>query len=132
MTSACPGPAAGPEAAAADDRIVPNEGPYGLIVVGTTMEPGYCPGDTVFIEPDLPVSEGNFAVVWFHDRTGVIKRFVSKTSGTVRLSQYNPARELTYPMAEVKAIHRITGCVYHFEDIDEPDNETRLETVTAD
>jgi phage repressor protein C with HTH and peptisase S24 domain len=86
---------------------------YGVYVVGDSMEPRYMSGETVFVNPKLPVRRGDFVVaqVWHRQEDEnprcYIKRFVRMNSQELVLEQYNPAKELIFPRVTVKAIHRI-------------------------
>ncbi len=111
MTSAIPEPAVS-DRATAENETTPIDEIFGVYVVGSTMEPRYSPGDVVHVDPNARIRDDDDVLVEFNDGTGVIKQFVSRTPEIVCLSQLNPERELTYPMAEVKAIHCIVGCTF--------------------
>lgn len=76
---------------------VPNA--YGVFVNGTSMEPRYHPGEAVFVNPHLPVRQGDYVVVQVagefdgDDLAGYVKRFVSMNSRELVLEQFQD-REL--------------------------------------
>jgi phage repressor protein C with HTH and peptisase S24 domain len=89
---------------------VPNA--YAVYVVGDSMEPRYFAGETVFVNPRLPLSKGAFVVAQISSgEEGVphafVKRFVSQDSRRLRLEQYNPKKVLEFPTSKVVSVHRI-------------------------
>jgi phage repressor protein C with HTH and peptisase S24 domain len=84
---------------------------YAVYVVGETMEPRYFAGETVFVNPRLPISRGAFVVAQISKGDGhphaYVKRFVSQDARRLRLEQYNPKKVLEFPASAVVAIHRI-------------------------
>jgi phage repressor protein C with HTH and peptisase S24 domain len=85
---------------------------YAVYVVGESMEPRYFAGETVFVNPRLPISRGAFVVAQIaKDSEGgpqaYVKRFVSQDERRLRLEQFNPRRRLEFPVSAVVAIHRI-------------------------
>jgi len=85
---------------------------YAVYVVGESMEPRYFAGETVFVNPRLPISRGAFVVAQIAKGNGdepqaYVKRFVSQDARRLRLEQYNPKKTLEFPVSTVVAIHRI-------------------------
>jgi phage repressor protein C with HTH and peptisase S24 domain len=76
------------------------------------MEPRYFAGETVFVNPRLPICRGAFVVVQIskgkeEQPHAYVKRFVSQDARRLRLEQYNPKKTLEFPAPAVVAIHRI-------------------------
>ncbi|QXZ80183.1 repressor protein C [Rhizobium sp. L51/94] len=95
------------------------ENAYAVRVYGTSMEPRYFAGETVWLNPNEPVRKNDDVVVQVitdeeNGRESYIKRFVSQSSKLTRLYQYNPEdgeeAELTFPTDQVFSIHKI---VFH-------------------
>ncbi len=95
------------------------EGAYAVRVYGTSMEPRYVAGETVWLNPHEPVRQGDDVVVQIatdeeNTRESYIKKFVSKSSKVTRLWQHNPEEgepnELEFNSDEVFSIHKI---VFH-------------------
>jgi phage repressor protein C with HTH and peptisase S24 domain len=95
------------------------EGAYAVRVYGTSMEPRYFAGETVWLNPHEPVRQNDDVVVQLlTDEENVtesyIKRFSSKSSRVTRLWQYNPeegeTNELEFDSERVFTIHKI---VFH-------------------
>jgi phage repressor protein C with HTH and peptisase S24 domain len=89
---------------------VPNA--YAVYVVGDSMEPRYFAGETVFVNPRLPLSKGAFVVAQISSGEenvphAYVKRFVSQDSRRLRLEQYNPKKVLEFPTSKVVSVHRI-------------------------
>jgi SOS-response transcriptional repressor LexA len=85
---------------------------YAVYVVGDTMEPRYFAGETVFVNPRLPISRGSFVVAQISkgeepEPRAYVKRFLSQDGKRLRLEQYNPKKVLEFPASTVVAIHRI-------------------------
>ncbi len=85
---------------------------YAVYVVGDSMEPRYFAGETVFVNPRLPISRGAFVVAQISrgeeaEPRAYVKRFVSQDAKRLRLEQYNPKKMLEFAMSAVVAIHRI-------------------------
>jgi phage repressor protein C with HTH and peptisase S24 domain len=85
---------------------------YAVYVVGDSMEPRYFAGETVFVNPRLPISRGAFVVAQISKDEGpqpraYVKRFLSQDGKRLRLEQYNPKKILEFPASTVVAIHRI-------------------------
>lgn len=85
---------------------------YAVYVVGESMEPRYFAGETVFVNPRLPISRGAFVVAQISkgdadEPYAYVKRFVSQDTRRLRLEQYNPKKTLEFPLSAITAIHRI-------------------------
>lgn len=95
------------------------EDAYAVRVYGTSMEPRYFAGETVWINPHEPVRQGDDVVVQLlteeeNQRESYIKRFISQSSKVTRLHQYNPeegeTHNLTFDSSQVFSVHKI---VFH-------------------
>lgn len=98
------------------------EGAYAVLVYGTSMEPRFKAGETVWINPHLPVRAGDDVIAQIltqgsDDRGDVesyIKEFRSKSSKALRLIQHNPdegeEKELEFSSDRVFSVHKI---VFH-------------------
>jgi phage repressor protein C with HTH and peptisase S24 domain len=86
---------------------------YAVYVVGDSMEPRYFAGETVFVNPRLPIGKGAFVVAQIsggdeaEPHHAFIKRFVSQDSRRLRLEQYNPKKVIEFPTSKVVSVHRI-------------------------
>lgn len=95
------------------------EGAYAVRVYGTSMEPRYEAGETVWLNPNEPVRRGDDVVVQLitdeeNGRESYIKRFISLNSHVLRLWQHNPdegeSRELEFDASRVFSVHKV---VFH-------------------
>jgi phage repressor protein C with HTH and peptisase S24 domain len=87
-------------------------GAYAVYVVGDSMEPRYFAGETVFVNPRLPISRGAFVVAQILNAQetvprAYVKRFVSQDAKRLRLEQYNPKKVLEFAIPTVVSVHRI-------------------------
>ncbi|MEE2953284.1 MAG: helix-turn-helix domain-containing protein [Pseudomonadota bacterium] len=100
---------------------------YGVFVSGSSMEPRYFPGEAVFVNPHIPVRQGNFVIAQVagqfegDDPGAYVKQFVSMTSSGLVLRQFNTREgvsedasdaekfELRFPRDEVIAVHKIVA-----------------------
>src|SRR5262249_45470532 len=85
---------------------------YAVYVVGDSMQPRYFAGETVFVNPRLPISRGAFVVAQISGGQesvprAYVKRFVSQDSRRLRLEQYNPKKVLEFSISTVVTVHRI-------------------------
>jgi phage repressor protein C with HTH and peptisase S24 domain len=88
---------------------------YALFMSGTSMEPRYYAGETIYIHPDRPITRDCFVVVQLYPENdgdavvGLVKQFIRRSDHKIVLRQLNPPDSplIEYPMKRVKAIHRI-------------------------
>lgn len=95
------------------------EGAYAVRVYGTSMEPRFKAGETVWINPNEPVRSGDDVIVQVatdeeNQRESYIKEFRSQSSKVTRLWQHNPdegeTNEVTFASQSVFSVHKI---VFH-------------------
>ncbi len=88
---------------------------YATYVIGTSMEPRYHPGEMVFVHPGKPVNIGAYVLVQLKpDAEGepplaLIKRLAKRTATKIVLEQFNPPKQLDFPLRDIVSIHRIVG-----------------------
>jgi len=88
---------------------------YAVYVTGTSMEPRYEPGATLYIHPGKPVTTGCFVLVQLRPRAdgeaprALLKRLAKKTGTKLVLEQFSPPCTREVPLADVISIHRIVG-----------------------
>lgn len=90
---------------------------YAVRVFGTSMEPRFKAGETVWLNPELPVRAGDDVVVQLKpeadgdELASYIKEFRSKSAKVVRLWQHNPdegeSHELVFDADDVFSIHKV-------------------------
>jgi phage repressor protein C with HTH and peptisase S24 domain len=85
---------------------------YAVYVVGESMEPRYLAGETVYVNPHIPTRRGEFVVVQIKAGDGeapygYIKQFVSMSADKLRLKQFNPEKDLSFPTRLVFSVHKI-------------------------
>lgn len=86
---------------------------YAVYVAGSSMEPRYFEGETVYLHPTKPVRQGDFVLLQLKPKVdgepyeGLVKRLVSKGSAKVVVEQYNPPMKIEFAADEIRAIHRI-------------------------
>lgn len=91
-------------------------GAYGLLVVGTSMEPEYRPGDTALVNPRLPVIGGE-VYIFYSEREGearaTIKHLRRATADKWQVTQHNPPpgspRDFALLRKEWQWAHRVQG-----------------------
>jgi phage repressor protein C with HTH and peptisase S24 domain len=94
---------------------VPNA--YAVRVYGTSMEPRYKAGETVWLNPQAPVRSGDDVVVQLRpevdgdEMASYIKEFRSRSSKVLRLWQHNPEegepKELEFENDDVFSVHKV-------------------------
>jgi len=89
---------------------------YGLYVQGSSMQPRFRDGATVFVESRKRPAIGDDAVIYLRSPDEVegerpssvlIKTIVRKTASYVELEQYNPACTFRIPMERVDRMDRV-------------------------
>jgi phage repressor protein C with HTH and peptisase S24 domain len=85
---------------------------YAVYVVGDSMEPRYFAGETVFVNPRLPIGRGAFVIAQIasgEDNVphAYVKRFVTQDAKRLRLEQFNPRKFLDFSTSKVVSVHRI-------------------------
>jgi len=95
------------------------EGAYAVQVYGTSMEPKFEAGETVWLHPYAPVRSGDYVVAQILGDDGeppesYIKQFVSQSSKVLRLKQFNPeegeSADMEFDADKVFSVHKI---VFH-------------------
>lgn len=87
---------------------------FGLYVDGSSMEPRYHAKDLVVVEKTTP-APGDDVVIELkssdphdeHDNPSFIKQFVSRRGSTITVKQFNPKKELTFDLKEIKNLFRV-------------------------
>lgn len=88
---------------------------YATFIFGTSMEPRYHAGETIYVHPGKPVTPGCYVLVQIHPRNdgdppgAFVKRFVKRTPTKLVLEQFSPPEKKEFPLKDVLAIHRIVG-----------------------
>lgn len=86
---------------------------YGIIVIGTSMEPEFRPGDTALIHPHLPETVGETHVFYADDGHGMvlatIKNLVRATVTHWHIQQWNPPKKFTLARKDWQKCHLVVG-----------------------
>jgi phage repressor protein C with HTH and peptisase S24 domain len=82
---------------------------YAVYVRDLSMAPAFEPNFLVWVDPSRPVMPGNDVVIQLTDGQAFIKRLVRCTQRAVICRQWNPARDVDFPAAKVKAVHLVVG-----------------------
>ena len=88
---------------------------YATYVIGTSMEPRYHPGEMVFVHPGKPVNNDDYVLVQLKPPAegepplALIKRLVKRTATKIVLGQFNPPKQLEFPVREILSVHKIVG-----------------------
>lgn len=87
-------------------------GAYAVLVAGESMEPRYHPGETVYVNPRLPIRRGDYVVAQIMGEDAdqpeaYVKRFVGQDAHVLRLEQFNPKKTLEFPRRKVVSVHKI-------------------------
>jgi phage repressor protein C with HTH and peptisase S24 domain len=88
---------------------------YGLFVSGTSMEPRYMEGETIYVNPSRPVRSGSFVVAQLRPKRpgdpvrGLVKQLVARTPTKIILRSLNPpdAPVLEFPLEQIAKLHLI-------------------------
>lgn len=85
---------------------------YAVYVSGSSMEPRFEPGETLWVHPRRPARRGAYVVVQIKGEPGeppegFIKKFVSWTPESLVLEQLNPPQEIVFDKSKVLSVHPI-------------------------
>lgn len=95
--------------------LSPLNGAYAVTCAGSSMEPRFFDGETVFVDPTRRVRRGDFVVAQIHNPQegepplAYIKRFLRHTDQELVLEQYNPPKELRFEHGMVESVHFIAA-----------------------
>lgn len=83
---------------------------YAIFVLNDSMHPAYESGALVYVSPDKPARAGDYVIVQVRTPQGDIealfKRLKRQDDHVLVLTQYNPAKDIKIPQANVVALHR--------------------------
>ncbi len=85
---------------------------FAIYTAGSSMSPRFEEGEIVFVHPGRPATPGCDVIVELHGRDGdpghcYIKRLVRRTAAKRVLSQFNPPKEISFPLKQVRAVYRV-------------------------
>jgi phage repressor protein C with HTH and peptisase S24 domain len=85
---------------------------FALHILSTSMEPRYDPGEMIYVGGREPVPGDHVVIEMFPEngeRAGksYVKKLLRRTEKEIIVSQYNPARELTFDRYAVKRVWRV-------------------------
>lgn len=80
---------------------------FGIRVVGDSMYPRLMSGEVLLVGRKLSPMRDRDCVVEFNDATAIVKLYKGQRDATLFLHQFNPDRELRFPIGSVKAVHAV-------------------------
>lgn len=86
---------------------------YALWVIGDSMSPWNKHGDLIYVTPARPPVPGDHVVIELagvaenEPGTAMVKLLAGKTATQLKLKQYNPEREFSLPLSQVKSVHKV-------------------------
>lgn len=87
-------------------------GVYAVIAIGSSMEPRFRPGETLYVNPWKQPRPGDYVVVRVRNKDGQtvghVKRYVAQRGSKHVFDQLNPPAEMTLGVEEAE-VHRIVG-----------------------
>jgi transcriptional regulator with XRE-family HTH domain len=96
-------------------ELIGVEGAYGVIVSGDSMGDRYRNGFRLDVNPKTSrIRPGDGVVIQIRDREtgdkyGYVKEFVAKTKTELVVRQFNPKKEIRFPLKDVAGIHRVVA-----------------------
>ncbi len=92
-------------------RLATAQGTYALFIEGDSMSPRYEPGELIFVSPRRPARVGDDVVIVLRDGTGeqtaYIKRLLRQGGEVVVAEQFNPPKEIRFPVTEIETMHLV-------------------------
>lgn len=89
--------------------LIGNTNGYAVYVNENSMEPVMRHGQLAYVSPTVPPTPGDDVVVQLADDQGLIKRLVRRTARHLVLEQFNPAKKIEIPIANVRAVHLVVA-----------------------
>ena len=80
---------------------------YAVRVHDESMAPALEPGYLIYVDPTRPVKPGDTVVIQLKDGQAFIKRLVRRTEKALICKQFNPAGDIKYDPAKIKAVHLV-------------------------
>jgi SOS-response transcriptional repressor LexA len=85
------------------------ENAYAIYLIGTSMEPKYEEGQTLYVHPDRPARARDYVVVEFLDGRAMVKRLIKRSTDSITIEQFNPAKRIDIEADQVKAVHKVVA-----------------------
>lgn len=74
---------------------------------GASMEPRYFAGELAPVLLGVPPANGQDCLIEFVNSTALIKNYIGRKGPKLQARQYNPGKELTFDLADIRALHAI-------------------------
>ncbi len=84
---------------------------YALYIGDETMTPKFHPGDLVFVKPNAPVKNNNFAVVEKTDGEVFLAQVLTKSTTHILARRLNPLQDLVFEFGEIKTLDRVVASI---------------------
>lgn len=99
------------------DYLVGVKRSYGVYVQGESMVPRLFPGNRLDVHPSKPPKRNDVVVIQLKPNAPgepfevYVKAFERRTSTHIIVTQYNPPREIEYPIDRVQGVHLVVGII---------------------
>ena len=85
---------------------------FAIYATGDSMSPRYEEGEIVFVHPGRPAMPGSDVIIELHGSDGepgqcYIKRLVRRTGTKLIVKQFNPPKEISFPLNQVRSVFRV-------------------------
>lgn len=80
-----------------------------MYYVGSSMEPRYCSGYILWVNPYKPPMRGRAVVITKNDDAVLVKEFVGWEADSLVLRQLNPEITIRIPRDEIRDCHLVVG-----------------------
>lgn len=91
--------------------LIGNRRAYALYVNGDSMEPVFAHGHLLYVNPLRPPARLDDVVVQLTDGQAFVKRLLGRDGDMLVVHQFNPEQEIRFPLAELRAVHPVIGCL---------------------
>jgi phage repressor protein C with HTH and peptisase S24 domain len=96
----------------APPKLIAISDAYAVYIVGDSMVPRFESGEVAYVNPNVQPHRDDYVVVQTSKDggdtiQGWVKRFISMDDRTLKVSQLNPSKILTFQRKNVIAVHRI-------------------------
>ena len=90
-------------------HLIGNPTAFAVWVAGKSMTPRFHPGETLYINPAKPVTDGCYVLLELNDGSGFIKQLIRHNADKAIVRQLQPEKDLEIDACDIKNIFRVVG-----------------------
>ena len=87
------------------------ENAYAIFLVGTSMEPKYEEGQTLFVHPDRPARPRDYVVIEFQDGRAMVKRLIKRNTENITIEQFKAMFHARQDINAAQLVHNLAQII---------------------